>query len=82
MTRRRFRDCGADGRLIRDIGHGREVRGTGGNCVIQRCAMAAEHCNRRSGARKRGRDLAADAPPAACDERVGGTRQSGHAQPP
>jgi len=43
--------------------------------------MAAEHRNRRSRLRKRGRDLAADALSAARDERVGGTRQFGHAQP-
>ena len=76
-----FRNRGVDGRLICDIGNACEMRGTGGNCVIQRRAMAAEHGHRRSRPRKRGRDLAADALSAAGDERMGGTRQFGHLRP-
>jgi hypothetical protein len=55
------------------------VRGAFGNGVIQRRAMAAEHSDGRAGARQRGRDLAADAPSPAGDERMRGMRQSGHA---
>ena len=76
------RDRGTDGGLIRDIGDSGEMRGTGGNGVIQRRAIAAEHGDRRAGLHQRGRDRAADASPAAGDERMRGMRQSGHAQPP
>ena len=75
-----FRNRGIDGGLIRDVGDAGEMRGAGGNGVIQRRAVAAEHRDGRSGLRERGRDRAADASPAPGDERMGGTRQSGHAR--
>jgi quercetin dioxygenase-like cupin family protein len=75
-----LRNRGADGGLIRDIGQGREVRRARRNGVIEGRAIAAKHRDRCSGARQRGRDLAADASPASGDERMRGTRQSGHAR--
>jgi len=82
LTRRRFRDCGADGRLIRDIGHDCEVRGTAAIASSSALRDGAEHRNVAPARASVDAISAADAPPAACDERVGGTRQSGHAQPP
>jgi hypothetical protein len=76
-----FRNRGADGGLIGDIGYGCEMRVAGGNSVVQSCAIAAKHGNRRSSVRKLGRDGAANASSAPGDERMRGTRQSGHAQP-
>jgi hypothetical protein len=70
LPRRGFRNRSTDGRLIRDIGDACEMRGAGGNCVIQCFAIAAEHRDRRARARKRGRNLTADAPPASGDERM------------
>ena len=70
LPRRGFRDRGADGGLIGDVGHASEMRDARGNGLIQRRAIAAEHGDRRARARQRGRDLAADAAPAAGDERM------------
>ena len=67
-----------DRSLIGDIGDGRELRRAGCYGFIQRGAVAAEHRDRRARFRQRRRDRTADAPPAAGDERMGGTRQSGH----
>jgi hypothetical protein len=81
LAARGFRNCGSHSGLIGDIGYGCEMRFASGNSVVQGSAIAAEHGNRRSSVRKRGCDGAADAPSAPGDERMRGTRQSGHAQP-
>src|SRR6202035_1679632 len=73
-------DCGTDGGLVRDVSHLGEMRGTCGNRFIQRRAVAADHRDGRARLRERRGNGTADAPPATGDQRMRGTRQSGHAQ--
>ena len=80
LSLRRLGNRGGHSRLIGDIGHRNEMRGTGGNGLIQRGAIAAEHGDGRAGLRQRRGDRPADASPASGDERMRGTRQSGHAR--
>ena len=78
LPRCRCRDGGTDGLLIPDIGHGGKVRGTFRHGFIQGGAIAAHDRDGRAGLRKLRCDLQPNAPAATGDERMGGTRQSGH----
>ena len=67
-----FRNRGADGGLIGDIGDGRKMRGAGSDRPIQRRAIAAEHRDGGAGLRQRGGDREADAAAASGDQRMRG----------
>ena len=73
-----FRNGRFDRRLIGDVGNCCELRRAGCHGFIQRYAVATEHRYRRTRFRQRRRYRKANAPPAAGDDRMGGTRQSGH----
>jgi hypothetical protein len=62
----------------RDVGYGCELRRAGCNGFVQGRAVAAEHRYRRARLRQRRRYRQSNAPPAAGDKRMGGTRQWGH----
>src|ERR1700731_4066609 len=75
-----FRNRSTNRGLIRDIGHACKMCGTRSNRLLQGRAIAAEHRDGRASACQRGRDLAANASPAAGDDHMRRTRQSGHAR--
>ena len=79
LPRGGLRDRGVHRHLIGDVGDICEMRSAGGDSLIEGGMMAAEHRDRCTRPRKRGCDLAADAAAAAGDQRMWGTRQSGHA---
>ena len=83
LPRRGLGNGRLDRSLIGDVGHFSKLRRAGCDGFIQRCAIAAEHGDRRTGFRQRCRYRKANAPPAAGDKRMGGTRQLGHrVEPP
>ena len=53
LPRRGFGDGGVDRGLIRNVGDPSEMRGAGGDGLIQRGAIAAEHGDRCACARQR-----------------------------
>jgi hypothetical protein len=74
-----FGNRGTDSGLVGDIGNAGEMRGARGYGPIQSCPVAAENRDGRARPRECGGDREPDAPPASGDQRMRGTRQSGHA---